>query len=91
MLLLLMKVLVVRASLVVVVHWRRELLGGRLDHVGSSLVKDGVDLVLKNGNVRGHWVMDRLGRHWAQDVELARILGCFFRCHVGEVRYAPTC
>ena len=89
MLLLLMEILVVRARLLVEVHGRRELLGG-FNHVCSGLVKNGVDLVLKNGNVRGHWVMDRLGRHWAQDVELARILGCFFRCHVGEVRYAPT-
>lgn len=90
MLLLLMEILVVRARLLVEVHGRRELLGG-FNHVCSGLVKNGVDLVLKNGNVRGHWVMDRLGRHWAQDVELARILGCFFRCHVGEMRYAPTC
>jgi hypothetical protein len=59
--------------------------------VCSSLVEYKIDLVLKNGNVRGDWVVDRLGRYWAQDVELTRILGCFFRCHVCEVRYAPTC
>jgi hypothetical protein len=63
----------------------------RFDHVSSGLVKHEIDLILENGNVRGHWVVDRLGRYWAQDVELTRILGCFFRCHVCEVRYAPTC
>jgi len=57
----------------------------------SGLVEDEIDLILKNGNVRGDWVVDRFGRYWAQDVELTRILGCFFRCHVCEVRYAPTC
>jgi hypothetical protein len=91
LLLLLMKILVVRASLLVEVHWRRELLGGRFDHMCSGLVKDKIDLVFENGNVRGDWVVDRLWRYWAQDVELTRILGCFFRCHVCEVRYAPTC
>eukprot|EP00975_Prorocentrum_lima_P009777 2082202-Prorocentrum_lima.AAC.1 len=50
MLLLMMEVLVVRASLLIEVHWRRELLGDRFDHMCSSLVKDGIDLVLKNGN-----------------------------------------
>lgn len=90
LLLLLMEVLGIGASLLVEIHGRRELLREGFNHVCPSLIKDGVDLVLKNGNVRRHWVMDRLGRHWAQDVELARILGCFFRCHVCEVRYAPT-
>ena len=91
MLLLLIEVLVVRTSLVVEVHWRRQLLGGGFNHMRSGLVKNRVDEILWNVLVRWHWVMDRFGRHWAQDAELARILGCFFRCHVGEVRYAPTC
>jgi hypothetical protein len=89
-LLLLMKVLGIGGSLLVEIHGRRELLREGFNHVCPGLIKDGVDLVLKNGDVRWHWVMNRFGRYWAQDVELARKLGCFFRCHVCEVRYAPT-
>jgi hypothetical protein len=88
---LMMEILVVRPSLLVEVHWRRELLRGRFDHMCSSLVKNKIDLIFENGYVRGYWVVDRLWRYWAQDVELTRILGCFFRCHVCEMRYAPTC
>lgn len=93
--LVLMKLLVEGASLLVLIHRRRELLRRGFSHMRPGLVEDGIDLVFENRNVGRHRVVDWLGRYWTQDVELARVLGCFFRWdHVGRSRCAlnaPTC
>lgn len=80
-----------RASLLVLIHWGWELISCSFGHVRPGLVENGVDLVLEDWNVGGHWIVHRFGRHWTQDLEFARVLGCLRWDHVGRNRRDAQC